>query len=178
MSTLSTLLALLDSRSFASLWYWLAFAGLWSLASRNVLGIPSELVLRARRDDTAQAALLQWLALVLPHWRVGPGMAAVLAGLAGFLAAVLAVLGFAHDMEAAQALLLLLAPLAAVMALRIRLARDLARLLATRPPQEAAPLAARRLLRHGWVAYGVALAAIAVTSLVAAAWIARHPFGI
>ena len=152
MSTLSTLLALLDSRSFASLWYWLVFAGLWSLVSRNVLGIPSEVVLRARRDETAQAVLLQWLALVLPHWRIGPGMAAALTGLACFLAVV--------------------------MALRVRLANGLARLLATQPPPEAARIAARRLVRHGWLAYGVALAAILATSSAAAAWIARHPFGI
>lgn len=178
MSTLSTLLALLDSRSFATLWYWLAFAGLWSLASRNILGIPSDVVVRARRDETAQAVLLQWLALVLPQWRIGAGMAAALTGLACFLAVVLAVLGFGHDMEAAQALFLLLAPLMAVMALRIRLAGALARLLASQPPAEAAPRAARQLVRHGWVAYGVALAAIMITSFVAAAWLARHPFGI
>src|SRR5690606_26426461 len=137
-----------------------------------------EVVLRARRDETAQAVLLQWLALVLPHWRIGPGMAAALTGLACFLAVVLAVLGFAHDMEAAQALFLLLAPLMAVMALRVRLANGLPRLLAAQPPPEAARIAARRLVRHGWLAYGVALAAILATSFAAAAWIARHPFGI
>lgn len=178
MSILSTLLALLDNRSFASLWYWLAFAAAWSLASRNVLGIPSAVVLRARRDNGAQAVLLEWLALVLPHWRIGPGMAAALTGLACFAASALAVLGFLHQMEAAQALFLLLAPLMAVLALRIRLASGLSRLLATRPPHEAAAIAAQRLIRHGWIVHGVALAAIAVTSFLAALWIARHPFGI
>ncbi len=178
MSSLSTLLSLLDSRSFTSLWYWLGFAAMWSLASRNVLGIPSDVVMRARRDEAGRAVLLQWLAVVLPHWRIGPGMAMALTGLGCFVLVVLAGLGFAYGLEAAQALFLMVAPLLAVLVLRVRLAQGLMRVLASHPPQEAARLAARGLVRHGWLTYGMALVSIAVTSFMAALWIVRHPFGI
>lgn len=177
VSSLSSLLALLDSRSFASPWFWLVFAGLWAVVPRNVLGIPSELVLRTRRGEAAPEVLLQWLGLVLPWWRIGPVAAPVLTGLACFLVAMLAVLGFAHEMEAAQALTLLLAPLLAVLALRVWLAQGLARMLAETPAPQAAELAARRLIRHGWVSYGIALISVLFTTFAAALWTARHPFG-
>lgn len=178
MSSLSALLALLDSRSFTSLWYWLGFAAVWSLASRNVLGIPSDVVMRARRDEAGRAMLLQWLVLVLPQWRIAPGMAMLLTALGCCAVVVLAGLGFAYGLEAAQALFLLVAPMLVVLALRIRLARGLVDVLASHPQQEAARLAARRILRHGWLVFALALVSIAVASFLAALWIARHPFGI
>lgn len=172
-----SLLALFDSRSFSSPWYWLAFAGLWAAVMHNALGVPSDLVVRAARDEDAGPQLLDWLRLVLPRWRIGAGTAAVLTGAGCFLATVLAVLGFGHGFEAARALFLLAVPPMAVVALRLRLARGLAGLLADRPPPEAARIAAQRLLRHGWAVYGMALAAAILASIVAADWLARHPFG-
>ena len=40
---------LIDLRSFSNLWYWIALAVAWSSASHWVLGIPYDMVLRARR---------------------------------------------------------------------------------------------------------------------------------
>ncbi len=176
MSSLSTLFDLLGSRSFTSLWYWLAFAGIWSAVTRNSLGIPAEVVLRARRGEDWQT-LHDWLVLALPHWRVGPVAGAVLTALCCFMLTVLASLGFSHQMEAAQALFLLAAPLLLLLALRVRLALGLAQLLATTPPEAATQTAARRLVRHGWLGVALSLLAIAAASVAAAIWIARHPFG-
>ncbi len=36
-------------RSFSNLWYWIALAVTWSTASHWVLGVPFDMVLRARR---------------------------------------------------------------------------------------------------------------------------------
>lgn len=176
MSSLSTLFDLLGSRSFTSLWYWLGFAGIWSAVTRNSLGIPAEVVLRARKGEDWRT-LHDWLVLVLPHWRVGPVAGVVLTALCCFLLTALAVLGFSHRMEAAQALFLLAAPLLLLLALRVRLALGLAQLLATTPPEAAVQTAARRLVRHGWLGVALSLLAIASASVAAAIWIARHPFG-
>lgn len=176
MSSLSTLFDLLGSRSFTSLWYWLGFAAIWSAVTRNSLGIPAEVVLRARRGEDWRT-LYRWLVLVLPHWRVGPVAGVVLTALCCFVLTTLAVLGFSHRMEAAQALFLLAAPLLLLLALRVRLALGLVRLLASTPAQEATQTAARRLVRHGWLGVALSLLAIASASVAAAVWIARHPFG-
>ena len=176
MSGLSVLFDLLGGRSFTSLWYWLGLAAIWSMVTRNALGIPGDVVLRARRGEDWRA-LHDWLRLVLPHWRIGPGAGAVLVALCCFVLTALAVLGFRHQMEAAQALFLLLAPLAVLLVLRMRLARGLARLMADAPGPEAVRIAATRIVRHGWVGMVLSLLAIAAASMAGAVWIARHPFG-
>ncbi|HHY03009.1 MAG TPA: hypothetical protein GX686_09110, partial [Paracoccus sp.] len=43
------LIAVLDTRSFASMWYWLLLAIAWSRATRGAPGIPPELVRANRR---------------------------------------------------------------------------------------------------------------------------------
>ncbi len=40
---------LIDMRSFSNLWYWIALAVTWSSTSHWVLGVPFDMVLRARR---------------------------------------------------------------------------------------------------------------------------------
>jgi hypothetical protein len=40
---------LIDMRSFSNLWYWIALAVVWSTASHWVLGVPFDLITRARR---------------------------------------------------------------------------------------------------------------------------------
>ena len=176
VSSLSVLIQLLGSRSFTSLWYWLAFAGIWSVVTRNTLGIPAEVVLRARRGEDWRV-LHDWLRLVLPHWRVGPVAGMVMTALCCFILTTLAVLGFSHQMEAAQALFLLLAPLVLLLVLRVRLALGLARLMLGAPGPEPVQTAARRIIRHGWVGMALSLLAIASASVAAAVWMARHPFG-
>jgi hypothetical protein len=45
----SNVFEVIDMRSFSSLWYWIALAVMWSSASHYVLGVPFDLVQRARR---------------------------------------------------------------------------------------------------------------------------------
>jgi hypothetical protein len=46
-----TIFELIDMRSFSNLWFWIALAVVWSTASHWVLGVPYDMVLRARRVD-------------------------------------------------------------------------------------------------------------------------------
>ena len=53
-----TLFEMIDMRSFSNLWFWIALAVMWSTASHWVLGVPFDMVLRARRHGgEAQADL-------------------------------------------------------------------------------------------------------------------------
>ncbi len=45
-----TVFELIDMRSFSNLWFWIALAVMWSTASHWVIGVPYDLVLRARRQ--------------------------------------------------------------------------------------------------------------------------------
>ncbi|OYU18405.1 MAG: component of SufBCD complex [Rhodobacteraceae bacterium PARR1] len=116
------LFELIDFRSFSSLWYWLALSVVWSSASHWVLGVPYDLIRRARKDADAQRDLEDMLRVnvhrMLFYVR-GSGVLSV-AGTAFVLSAlvVLAVTGI----EFAQALLCILLPMLPVFALRIRLA--------------------------------------------------------
>lgn len=58
MDWYQTLFEMIDMRSFSNLWFWIALAVMWSTASHWVLGVPFDMVLRARRyGGEAQADL-------------------------------------------------------------------------------------------------------------------------
>jgi len=44
-----TVFEVIDMRSFSNLWYWIALAVIWSTVSHWVLGVPYDMVVRARR---------------------------------------------------------------------------------------------------------------------------------
>ncbi|MCX8227854.1 MAG: component of SufBCD complex, partial [Sulfitobacter sp.] len=50
MDLYQTILEVIDMRSFSNLWFWIALAVVWSTASHWVLGVPYDMVLRARRQ--------------------------------------------------------------------------------------------------------------------------------
>ena len=49
----------IDMRSFSNLWFWIVLAVVWSSVSHWILGVPYDMVSRARRDSggTAEADL-------------------------------------------------------------------------------------------------------------------------
>ena len=116
-------------RSFTNVWYWIAVAVLWTWLGHHVLGVPHDMVARARREggaalDDLEAVVaaqvnrrLRMMA-ALGHWLVG--------GLAFGLTA-LALLGFAYGLQLGQALFLLLLPATLVGAMGLASARRLAR---------------------------------------------------
>lgn len=112
-------------RSFSNLWYWIALAVAWSSASHWVLGVPFDMVQRARRvggqaqidlEDLTRVNVnrLLYIARVSGLW---------LLGICCFLLSGLAVLAFVYWIEFAQAVFLLGFPMALVGLLNLSTAR-------------------------------------------------------
>ncbi|HEY0276422.1 MAG TPA: component of SufBCD complex [Paenirhodobacter sp.] len=124
---LTSILDLIDTRSFASLWYWIAVAVSWSLASHWVLGVPWDMVMRARRGPPQAAQdLIALTGLSLRRLlgfgrRSGVGLTVG----ASCLATLLLVLGFGYGIEFAQALAFIVVPQMVVAALSLHRAKRL-----------------------------------------------------
>ena len=119
------LLEVIDLRSFSNLWYWIALAVVWSTASHWVLGVPWDLVLRARRrggqaeQDVADLVRifgnrLMYISHLAGMWLVG---------FLGFLLCLMGALGFWYGMQFFQAVFLIAFPLSIVGLLSVRQVR-------------------------------------------------------
>ena len=112
----SSLFELIDLRSFSNLWFWIALAVAWSSASHWVLGVPYDMILRARRVGGQAEIDLEDIT------RVNVNRMLYIARLSGlwilgftcFILSGLAVLGFVYRIEFAQALFLLGFPMSLV----------------------------------------------------------------
>ena len=189
MPQFDSLVGFLDSRSFGTVWYWLMVIGLWSFTGRAIIGVPVEVLGRARTalaDGKADAPvvlhLLDWLSLVLPRWQLGGREGAVLLAVTGFGLTSLAIMGIGYGLELALAAFLLLLPLAILFWMRVLLARRLMPLLAaaeqgTRPVPEAAAEAVRRMVIHRRLVTLLSMLAVAITAIWGALWSVIHPYG-
>ncbi|MFC0199128.1 hypothetical protein [Paracoccus rhizosphaerae] len=190
MPQVDSLIGLLDSRSFMTIWYWLTLIGMWSATGRSVLGVPSEVLARARAarakgdiDGPAVIALLDWLSLVLPRWQLGPREGVVFLGVTSFLMSSMTVLGFVFWLELAQALVLLLFPFWLLFWMRTRLARRLMPVIEGAQDDrlslaEAGAECARKMAWHRTLVTMLSIAAVAVTVLWGTLWAIMHPNGL
>jgi hypothetical protein len=150
----------LDLRSFSNLWYWLVLAAVWSTTSYYPLGIPYEMVQKARFKGGAYEMHVRNLLSVqsfraqMALDRNGP----LLAGAVAFLLGVLIAAGFILGVEFAQAVALIAIPISLVMALRLRLAQAMAE-----QPQDFAEIY-RRLSWHRRFVQLIGVVAIVTTS--------------
>lgn len=121
----SSVFELIDMRSFSNLWYWIALAVFWSSASHWVLGVPYDMVLRARRSGGQAEIDLNDMARVnvnrLLHIAEVSGL--WLVGITCFLLSGLAMLAVGYGIEFAQALLFLVLPMTVIGALSLSCAR-------------------------------------------------------
>lgn len=119
------LFELIDMRSFSNLWFWIALAVMWSSASHYVLGVPYDLVLRARRDGGSAVADMEDLVRinVTRLLYIGRMSGLWLAGITCFVLTGLGLLGFFYWVEFAQALFLLMLPMTFVGLLTLNTAR-------------------------------------------------------
>jgi hypothetical protein len=122
------LLELIDLRSFSSLWYWLALSVVWSTASHWVLGVPYDIVRRARtHGEEAQRDLEDMLRVNVNRMLYivrGSGVL-IVAGTA-FALTALVVLAIAR-VEFAQAVLFILLPMLFIWGASLRLALQMER---------------------------------------------------
>lgn len=113
---------LIDMRSFSNLWYWIALCVIWSSASHWVLGVPYDMVYRARREQGQALDDLETMVRInvsrMLHASRSHG--AVLIGIVCFMVTVLGLLAFLYDVEFAQAVLFLFVPLCVLGYLSLR----------------------------------------------------------
>lgn len=130
MTWQQTFFEFIDMRSFTNIWFWIALAVMWSSLSHYVMGVPFDMVTRARRHGGRAQHDLE----TLVHLQIDRRLhVAEVSGpwLVGFVTAgltVLALLGFLYGMQLGQALFLLLMPASVVGLLSVLAARRLARM--------------------------------------------------
>lgn len=127
MDWYSSIFELIDMRSFSNLWFWIVLAVTWSTVSHWVMGIPYDLVVRARRvGGQVECDLLDIARIntnrILYTVEVS---GAILLALGCFVFAGLATLGFFYGVEFAQAVFLLLFPITIVTMVTVFHARRL-----------------------------------------------------
>lgn len=161
MDLYKTVFELINLRSFSNLWFWIALAVMWSSASHWVLGVPFDMVARARKGSGEGAADLEvlvginvrrllYIADVSGLWLIG---------LTCFSITALALLGFVYHVEFAQALFLLATPMTLVGILSLRTARAIS-------VQDLSGKALyRRLSRHRMSVQALGMVSIFVTAL-------------
>ncbi len=116
----------IDLRSFSNLWYWIGLAVFWSTVSHWVLGVPYDSVMRAKRGKPENA-----MEDLQDHVRVNSNRILYIAEVSGIWIALfgsafltgLALAAFLYDIEFAQAVFLLLGPLAILSLMTVRTAR-------------------------------------------------------
>ncbi|MGR3503686.1 component of SufBCD complex [Pseudaestuariivita sp.] len=151
----------IDMRSFSNLWFWIALAVFWSSASHWILGVPFDMVSRAKRHEGAAQQALEDLVRInvdrILYIADVSGLS--LLTLSSFLIAGLLTLGFFYGLEFAQAVVLLAIPLALLTLMNIRTAR-----IITRGALAGDALRAR-LARHRVGVQGLGVISIFVTAL-------------
>ncbi len=161
MDVIDTVFEVIDMRSFSNLWYWIALAVLWSSTSHWVLGVPHDLIQRARREGGQAQQDVEDLVRInagrLLH--IVDSGAVVVVALVCFWLSVLGVLAFVYDVEFAAAVFLLLSPLTLVVWLSVRVCR---RIMAG---ENTGAALHRRLIVHRRWTQSVGMVAIFVTAM-------------
>ena len=161
MDFTSTILETIDMRSFSNLWFWIILAVAWSTASHFVIGVPFDLVVRARRHEgQAQIDLEEIVRInVRRILYIGHVSGLWLLGFVSFLLTALFVLGFWYWIEFAQAVFLIALPMSGVGLLSLSTARAIA---ATEPSGEDLR---QRLSRHRFWTQVIGMFSIFVTAM-------------
>ncbi len=156
-----TIFELIDMRSFSNLWFWIALAVVWSTASHWVLGVPYDMIARARRYGGQAAEDLEDLVRINTNRLLFIGNVSGLwvLGLTCFLLTGLALLGFVYRVEFAQAVFLLSFPMSIVGALNLSTARLI------QSEEARGELLWKRMGRHRTYVQAIGMVSIFVTAL-------------
>jgi hypothetical protein len=113
LTLIDIITSLIDFRTFSSIWYWLAVLVTWAVATHWVIGVPFDMVVRARRQGGQAAQDLEiMVAINLRRLMTISGTPAViLVGIGAFVVTAAAMLGFVYGLELAQGLFCLAFPL-------------------------------------------------------------------
>lgn len=161
MDLAGDILSVIDLRSFSSIWYWIVLAVTWSTASHWVLGVPYDIIQRARRQGgQAQQDLYDILRVNVTRIlffasEAGPWAIGVLM----FLLTILSTLAIWYGMELAQGILFIAVPMTLVGVISVHSAQ---RLFDQSPEDEAL---FRALHLHRLKVQAVGMFSIFVTAL-------------
>ncbi|NCO21547.1 MAG: component of SufBCD complex [Rhodobacterales bacterium] len=161
MNWYTAVFELIDMRSFSNLWYWIALATVWSTASHWILGVPFDMVTRARRFGGQAETDLDLIARInvnrlLFIARVS-GLGLV--SLASMLLTGLAILAFWYGVEIAQAVFLIALPMTIVWAMAVSTAK------AIQAEDALGEALRRRLTRQRMITQLIGILSIFVTAL-------------
>lgn len=125
LNVYETLTDVIDLRSFSNLWFWIVLAVVWSSISHWVIGVPFDMLTRARQKGGQAEQDLEDLVRINSNRilfivdEAGLWMAAIMSA----ILTTLAMLGFIYDVELAQAVFLLAFPMTGIGLLSIYTAR-------------------------------------------------------
>jgi len=161
VSWTNTLFGVIDMRSFSNLWFWIALAVMWSSVSHWVLGVPFDMIQRARKHGgQAEADLYDLVRINVNRMLyIAQVSGLVLLSVVSFMLTSLAVLAFMYDVEIAQALFLLGFPMTLVSALSLSTAKVIVR----DQPEGAAFY--KRLSKHRVITQAIGMVSIFVTAM-------------
>ena len=162
MNWYDSVFEVIDMRSFSNLWYWIGLAVLWSSVSHRVLGVPHDLIIRAKREKGGQS--MQDLQDIT---RVNVNRILLIAEVSGWwlmlmgsaILTVLALTAFVYDFEFSQAVFLLVLPLAILALMANRTARRL------RSEETRGEALVKRLIRHRMATQMIGVVSIFVTAM-------------
>ena len=162
MTLIDIITGLIDFRTFSNIWYWLAVMVTWAVATHWVIGVPFDMVVRARRQGGQAAQDLDILvAINLRRLLTLSGTPAViLVGIGAFVVTAAAMLGFVYGLELAQGLFFLAFPLVFVAVLTWRSCQRLAL------DQQTGPALIRALVRLRFWIQLIAITALFCTALL------------
>lgn len=151
----------IDLGSFSSLWYWIGVAIIWSTVSHWVLGVPYDMITRAKRHGgQAEADLHDMVRINVNRQLNVAAVAGIwLIAILFFVLSMLAALGFIYRIEVAQAIFLIVFPMSFVGALSV----STSRLIAATSPEGEALYAV--LTRHRLWTQIIGMIAIFITGL-------------
>lgn len=161
MNWFELIFEVIDMRSFSNLWYWIGLAVVWSSSSYWVLGVPYDMVQRARRRGGVHMQDLEDMVRINVNriLLIGSVAGLWLIGLGSAVLTTLGILGFGYRIEFAQAVFLIGLPLSLVGLLSI----STASLIAEEGSQ--GDLLCRRLIRHRFYVQLIGMLAIFVTAM-------------
>ncbi|MGP6086204.1 component of SufBCD complex [Antarctobacter jejuensis] len=161
MDWYGTVFEVIDLRSFSNLWFWIMLAVFWSSTSHWVLGVPYDMVSRARRSGGQAEQDLEDLVRIntnrLLFIAEESGLWVVAIGSA-FLTAMV-ILGFFYSLEWAQAVFLLAFPMTIVGLLSVFSARRIRR------GENSGEALWRRLRIHRMITQFIGVISIFITAL-------------
>jgi hypothetical protein len=157
----NTLFEVIDMRSFSNLWFWISLAVVWSSVSHWVLGVPFDMIQKARKiGGQAEIDLHDMVRINVNRLLyIGQVSGLVLLTFLAFALTSLAILAFAYDVEFAQAVFLLAFPLTLVGALSLSTSQVIAR----EQPEGEALYA--RLSKHRVITQFIGMISIFVTAM-------------